>query len=84
MTERGAAIDSFYVRELDGGKIISAERRILIERQLREAINRLDAADDRGITAAQSRCHPPNGLIETYPCAQLRVWFNGRMRASQA
>ena len=24
VTERGAAIDSFYVRELDGGKIVSA------------------------------------------------------------
>jgi hypothetical protein len=27
VTERGAAIDSFYVRELDGGKVVSPERR---------------------------------------------------------
>jgi [protein-PII] uridylyltransferase len=45
VTERGAAIDTFYVRELDGGKIISAERQKLIESQLREAISRLDAAE---------------------------------------
>ncbi len=44
MTERGAAIDSFYVCELDGGKIISVERQASIERRLREAINRLRAA----------------------------------------
>ncbi len=43
VTERGAAIDSFYVRELSGGKIISAERQKLIEARLREAIKRLDA-----------------------------------------
>jgi [protein-PII] uridylyltransferase len=43
VTERGAAIDSFYVRELDGGKIVSPERRVLIENCLREAISRLDA-----------------------------------------
>ena len=42
LTERGAAIDSFYVRESDGGKIESPARRILIERALREAIGRLD------------------------------------------
>jgi [protein-PII] uridylyltransferase len=40
VTERGAAIDSFYVRELDGGKIISAERQRLIEGKLRDAIRR--------------------------------------------
>ncbi len=45
VTERGAAIDTFYVRELDGGKIISAERRKLIESQLREAVSRLDVAE---------------------------------------
>jgi [protein-PII] uridylyltransferase len=38
LTERGAAIDSFYVRESDGGKIESPARRILIEKSLREAI----------------------------------------------
>ena len=47
VTERGAAIDSFYVRELGGGKIISAERQKLIETRLREAIKRLDAAQPR-------------------------------------
>ena len=43
LTERGAAIDSFYVREPDGGKIESPSRRVLIEKSLREAISRLDA-----------------------------------------
>ena len=43
-TERGAAIDSFYVRELGGSKIISPERQLQIEDQLRGAINRLTAA----------------------------------------
>jgi [protein-PII] uridylyltransferase len=42
LTERGAAIDSFYVRESDGGKIESPARRILIEKALRDAIARLD------------------------------------------
>ena len=45
VTERGAAIDTFYVRELDGGKIISIERQKLIENKLREAISRLDVAE---------------------------------------
>ena len=44
VTERGAAIDSFYVRELGGGKIVSAERQQLIGDKLREAIQRFDAA----------------------------------------
>jgi [protein-PII] uridylyltransferase len=44
VTERGAAIDSFYVRELDGGKVVSAERQKLIERGLRQAIHRLETA----------------------------------------
>jgi [protein-PII] uridylyltransferase len=44
-TERGAAIDTFYVRELDGGKIISAERQKFIENKLRESISRLDVAE---------------------------------------
>ena len=39
VTERGAAIDSFYVRELGGGKIISPERQNQIEKKLREAIS---------------------------------------------
>ena len=42
VTERGAAIDSFYVRELDGGKVVSVERQLLIEDHLRSAIQRLD------------------------------------------
>ena len=44
VTERGAAIDSFYVRELDGGKIISPERQNFITEKLRAAIERLDIA----------------------------------------
>ena len=43
VTERGAAIDSFYVRELDGSKVVSAGRQKLIEHELRQAIHLLDA-----------------------------------------
>jgi len=43
LTEKGAAIDSFYVRELDGGKILAPERQQLIERKLQQAIARLTA-----------------------------------------
>ena len=43
VTERGAAIDSFYVRELDGSKVVLPERPVAIENRLREAIRRLDA-----------------------------------------
>jgi [protein-PII] uridylyltransferase len=42
VTERGAAIDSFYVRELGGRKIESPTRRLLIEDKLRQAITALD------------------------------------------
>jgi [protein-PII] uridylyltransferase len=42
-TERGAAIDSFYVRELAGGKILAPERQRAIEHKLRHAIHALDA-----------------------------------------
>ncbi len=42
-TERGAALDSFYVRELGGAKVLSPERHHSIERQLRHAIHALDA-----------------------------------------
>ena len=42
VTERGAAIDSFYVCELDGGKILLVERQKQIERGLRQAIHRLE------------------------------------------
>jgi [protein-PII] uridylyltransferase len=41
-TERGAAIDSFYVSEIDGGKIVSAERRSAVEWKLCQAIERLE------------------------------------------
>jgi [protein-PII] uridylyltransferase len=42
-TEKGAAIDTFYVRELDGGKILAPDRQSGIERKVRQGINRLDA-----------------------------------------
>ena len=42
-TEKGAAIDAFYVRELDGRKILAPERHRAIERKLRHAIHVLDA-----------------------------------------
>ncbi len=43
-TEKGAAIDNFYVHEIGGGKILSLERQKAIERRLRHAISELDAA----------------------------------------
>jgi [protein-PII] uridylyltransferase len=43
VTERGAAVDSFYVREPGGGKVESPARHALIEKNLREAIRNLDA-----------------------------------------
>jgi [protein-PII] uridylyltransferase len=43
VTERGAAIDTFYVREKNGGKVVTPERQTLIKNRLREAISRLDA-----------------------------------------
>ena len=42
VTEKGAAIDSFYLREVDGGKILSPERQRSIERKLRQAIQLLE------------------------------------------
>jgi [protein-PII] uridylyltransferase len=42
LTEKGAAIDSFYVRETDGGRVLAPERRTAIERRLRRAIQRLE------------------------------------------
>jgi [protein-PII] uridylyltransferase len=42
-TERGAAMDSFYVRELAGGKILAPERHQAIEHHLRQAIHNLDS-----------------------------------------
>ncbi len=41
-TERGAALDSFYVRELSGGKVLDPNRHRAIENQLRHAIHSLD------------------------------------------
>ena len=43
-TEKGAAIDSFYVQESGGGKIVSSERQHSIERRLRRAIAELDTS----------------------------------------
>jgi [protein-PII] uridylyltransferase len=45
VTERGAAIDSFYVCELDGDKVMSAARQKQIERELRQSVHRLDGAE---------------------------------------
>jgi [protein-PII] uridylyltransferase len=42
-TERGAAIDSFYVRELNGGKVLHPERQNAIEQKLHRVIHSLDA-----------------------------------------
>ena len=41
-TEKGAAIDSFYVSESDGAKITDPERQREIEQKLRAAIARLE------------------------------------------
>ena len=41
-TEKGAAIDSFYVSERDGGKVMDGERQREVERRLRAAIARLE------------------------------------------
>ena len=41
VTERGAAIDSFYVCELDGGKVTAPERLTALEARLREVIKQL-------------------------------------------
>ncbi|HMP82150.1 MAG TPA: [protein-PII] uridylyltransferase [Verrucomicrobiota bacterium] len=43
-TEKGAAIDTFYVQEVGGGKIQSPERQQVIERRLRRAIAELEKA----------------------------------------
>lgn len=45
LTEKGAAIDSLYVRELDGGKILAPERQKAIERRLIRAIDALGKVD---------------------------------------
>jgi [protein-PII] uridylyltransferase len=41
VTEKGAAIDSFYVRYVLGGKIETPQQQKIVERKLREAIGRL-------------------------------------------
>jgi len=41
-TEKGAAIDSFYVKELDGTKVLDETRQHRIEREVRRAITRLE------------------------------------------
>ncbi len=43
-TEKGAAIDTFYVRDADGGKVVEIERQKQIERHLRLAITQLDSS----------------------------------------
>jgi [protein-PII] uridylyltransferase len=43
-TEKGAAIDSFYVSELDGSKVQELERQKQIEHALRQAIKQLGAS----------------------------------------
>jgi [protein-PII] uridylyltransferase len=42
-TEKGAAIDSFYIREVDGVKVLAPERHRAIEKKLRQVIAGLDA-----------------------------------------
>jgi [protein-PII] uridylyltransferase len=42
-TEKGAAIDSFYVRDADGQQVLVPERQRAIERKLRSAIHALDS-----------------------------------------
>jgi UTP:GlnB (protein PII) uridylyltransferase len=44
VTEKGAAIDSFYVRERDGQVVAEGERQRQIEARLRQAIEALDQA----------------------------------------
>jgi [protein-PII] uridylyltransferase len=45
VTERGAAVDSFYVREIEGGKIDLPGRRAEVEKALRSAIGQLEAPE---------------------------------------
>lgn len=42
VTERGAAMDSFYVREINGGQISQPARQAAVELALRNAIGQLD------------------------------------------
>lgn len=41
-TEKGAAIDSFYVEEKNGGKLLDAQRQVAVESKIRSAILNLD------------------------------------------
>jgi [protein-PII] uridylyltransferase len=41
VTEKGAAIDTFYLNENEGGKILDPGRQSFIERKIRHAINQL-------------------------------------------
>ena len=43
VTERGAAVDNFYIREIAGGKINLIERGAAVEHALHEAIGQLEA-----------------------------------------
>jgi [protein-PII] uridylyltransferase len=42
LTEKGGAIDAFYVRELDGSKVVDPHRLSTIEHRLRQAIKSLE------------------------------------------
>jgi [protein-PII] uridylyltransferase len=46
-TEKGAALDTFYMGERDGGKILGRDRHRSIERKLRHAIHQLDTVKSR-------------------------------------
>jgi [protein-PII] uridylyltransferase len=46
LTEKGAAIDTFYVGEIGGGKILAPERWRTIERKLRQAVHHLETANN--------------------------------------
>jgi [protein-PII] uridylyltransferase len=41
VTEKGAAIDTFYVNDRDGGKILDQSRQQFIERKIKDAISKL-------------------------------------------
>ncbi len=42
VTEKGAAIDTFYVSEQDGRKILDPGRQEFIERKIRDALHKLE------------------------------------------
>ena len=58
-TEKGAAVDSFYVSEMDGSRILAPERQGEIERTLRATIARLEQATPAGETGSAGV--PPAG-----------------------